>query len=140
MKHRYSHFIRPIQLVIDLFFMIGISFYFNNDYLNPSYLIYISLYWMVSSYFSNFYKVHRFNRVLRIFTLLFRQFVVFILGYFAYFGLFREGDLVGNQFLVLVNIISSITLVKIGWFVLLNLCHLMVINGSGIKFSHINKF
>ena len=74
---------------------------------------------MVSSYFSNFYKVHRFNRVLRIFTLLFRQFVVFILGYFAYFGLFREGDLVGNQFLVLVTIISSITLVKIGWFVLL---------------------
>ena len=119
MKHRYSHFIRPIQLVIDLFFIIGISFYFNNDYLNPSYLIYISVYWVVSSYFSNFYKVHRFNRVLRIFTLLFRQFVVFILGYFAYFGLFREGDLVGNQFLVLVTIISSITLVKIGWFVLL---------------------
>jgi len=74
---------------------------------------------MVSSYFSNFYKVHRFNQVLRIFTLLFRQFVVFILGYFAYFGLFREGDLVGNQILVLVTIISSITLVKIGWFVLL---------------------
>ena len=74
---------------------------------------------MVSSYFSKFYKVHRFNRVLRIFTLLFRQFVVFILGYFAYFGLFREGELVGNQFLVLVTIIPSITIVKISWFVLL---------------------
>ncbi|MGC6285569.1 MAG: undecaprenyl-phosphate glucose phosphotransferase [Polaribacter sp.] len=119
MKHRYSHFIRPIQLVVDLILIIAISFYFNNDFLNPSYLIYISVYWMVSSYFSKFYKVHRFNRVLRIFTLLFRQFVVFILGYFAYFGLFREGELVGNQFLVLVTIISSITIVKISWFVLL---------------------
>jgi len=74
---------------------------------------------MVSSYFTHFYKVHRFHRVLRIFTLLFRQFVIFILGYFAYFGFFREGDLVGNQFLVLVTIISSITILKISWFVLL---------------------
>jgi putative colanic acid biosynthesis UDP-glucose lipid carrier transferase len=42
-----------------------------------------------------------------------------MLGYFAYFGVFREGDVVGNQFLILATIILSICFFKFFWFFLL---------------------
>ena len=61
----------------------------------------------------------RFNSGLRIITLLSRQFIVFILGYFAYFGIFREGIIVDNQFLILTSIISSISTIKFLWLLFL---------------------
>jgi putative colanic acid biosynthesis UDP-glucose lipid carrier transferase len=66
-----------------------------------------------------FYEVYRFTRVLGVLKLLARQFFVFILGYFAYFGIFREGDVVNNQFIVLVFVIISISFLKFLWFFLL---------------------
>jgi len=48
-----------------------------------------------------------------------KQFLIFILGYFAYFGIFREGDIVNNQFLILISIIINISLFKFFWFFLL---------------------
>ena len=48
-----------------------------------------------------------------------RQFLIFILGYFAYFGVFKEGDIIHNQFLILSSILGSITVFKfIGYFLL----------------------
>jgi putative colanic acid biosynthesis UDP-glucose lipid carrier transferase len=63
--------------------------------------------------------VYRNTGVYRLFTLLGKQFGSFILGYFAYFGIFREGDIVNNQFLILISIIISISLFKFTWFFLL---------------------
>jgi putative colanic acid biosynthesis UDP-glucose lipid carrier transferase len=63
--------------------------------------------------------VYRYTRVFRLFTLLGKQFLLFILGYFAYFGIFREGDIVNNQFLILISIIISISFFKFSWFFLL---------------------
>jgi putative colanic acid biosynthesis UDP-glucose lipid carrier transferase len=67
----------------------------------------------------HFYEVFRFTRVLGVLNLLARQFFVFILGYFAYFGIFREGEVVNNQFIVLVFVIISISFLKFLWFFLL---------------------
>ena len=53
------------------------------------------------------------------FTLLAKQFLIFILGYFAYFGIFREGVIVNNQFIILISIIINISLFKFFWFFLL---------------------
>ena len=69
--------------------------------------------------FFGFYKVYRHTKVLRIFTLLGKQFSIFILGYFAYFGIFREGDVVNNQLVILSSILISITSIKFLWFFLL---------------------
>jgi putative colanic acid biosynthesis UDP-glucose lipid carrier transferase len=57
--------------------------------------------------------------VLRILTLLARQFLMFTLGYFAYFGIFREEEIIHNQFLILLFIFLSITFLKFLFFFLL---------------------
>ena len=48
-----------------------------------------------------------------------KQFLIFFLGYFAYFGVFREGDVVNNQFLILSSIFLSIAVAKFLWLLLL---------------------
>lgn len=63
--------------------------------------------------------MYRFTKVLRILTLLARQFFMFTLGYFAYFGIFREGQVIHNQFLILSSIFLSISFFKFLSFFLL---------------------
>jgi putative colanic acid biosynthesis UDP-glucose lipid carrier transferase len=120
LKKRYSYLIRPLQRTLDLI-IINLIFYFIHsiEYFNFYFLAYISAFWLISSYSMHFYEVFRFTRVLGVLNLLARQFFVFILGYFAYFGIFREGEVVNNQFIVLVFVIISISFLKFLWFFLL---------------------
>lgn len=120
MKKRYSYLIRPLQVFIDVI-LINIIVYliYDKEFLNFSFLTYISLFWLITSYFFGFYKVYRYTRFLGILTLLAKQFLIFTLGYFAYFGIFREGDIVNNQFLILSSIFFSISFVKFVWLFLL---------------------
>ncbi|WP_339342893.1 exopolysaccharide biosynthesis polyprenyl glycosylphosphotransferase, partial [uncultured Polaribacter sp.] len=83
------------------------------------FLSYISFFWLVTSYFFAFYEVHRHTAVLSLLRLLVKQFLFFILGYFAYFGIFKEGVIVNNQFLILILTIISISFVKLSWLFLL---------------------
>ena len=120
MKKRYSYLIRPLQILLDVV-LINLIVYliYDKEFLNFSFLSYITTFWLITSYFFGFYKVYRYTGVLRIFTLLGKQLLLFILGYFAYFGIFREGDVVHNQFLILSSILISITIFKfIGYFLL----------------------
>ena len=120
MKKRYSILIRPFQLFLDIFLInLIVYFIYDNQYVNFSFLSYITLFWVIISYFLGFYKVYRFTKVLRILTLLARQFFMFTLGYFAYFGVFREGQVVNNQFLILSSIFVSVTFFKLLSFFLL---------------------
>ena len=120
MKKRYSHLIRPFQIIIDVFIInIVVYFIYDKQYFNIYFLSYITIFWLLTSYFFGFYKVYRYTRVFRLFTLLGKQFLIFILGYFAYFGVFREGDIVNNQLLILTSIIISISFFKFFWFFLL---------------------
>ena len=120
MKKRYSYLIRPLQITFDVLIINFIVYYISDlEFLNFSFLSYISIFWLLTSYFLGFYRVYRFTKVLRLFTLLGKQFLVFVLGYFAYFGIFREGDVVHNQFLILSSILISIAIVKFLWFFIL---------------------
>ncbi|WP_298781255.1 exopolysaccharide biosynthesis polyprenyl glycosylphosphotransferase [uncultured Polaribacter sp.] len=121
MKKRYSYLIKPLQKLIDII-LINLIVYLisDKDYLNFSFLTYITLFWLVTSYLFGFYKVYRFTNNLRVLTLLVKQFLIFTLGYFTYFGIFREGEVVHNQFLILASIFLGITFVKYLWFFLLN--------------------
>jgi len=113
LKKRYSYFIRPLFLIIDLFIINGVILYINDiHYLNGYFITYISLFWILISFFSNFYKVYRFTKIYRIFSLLFIQFALFTLVYFTYFGIFKEGEVVHNQFKILTSILGGITLFK----------------------------
>ena len=101
------------MLLIDLLIINSIVFYISDlEYLNPKFLLYINLFWILSSFFSGFYKVYRHTKVLRVVSLLAIQFSVFFLGFFSYFSLFREGDIVNNQTLILSSIFLSIAFLK----------------------------
>ena len=113
MKKRYSHFIKPIQILIDLLLIYGVIYFVSDTaFLNAYFLTFITLFWLISSYITGFYTVYRFTKNLRISSLLAKQFFVFVLGYFAYFGAFREGTVVNNQFLILASILATTTFFK----------------------------
>lgn len=120
LKKRYSYLIRPLQILLDIFLInIIVYFIFDKQYLNIFFLSYISVFWLITSYFLGFYKVYRYTRFLRLFTLLAKQFLVFILGYFAFFGVVSEGATGENQIIILTSIISSIFFFKFFSFFIL---------------------
>ncbi len=120
MKKRYSYLIKPIEIFLDIL-LINIIFYFTYDkeYLTIFFRSYISVFWLITSYFLGFYKIYRYTRYLSVLNLLVKQSLIFILGYFAYFGIFSEGQVINNQFFILGCIIVSLSTVKIlGLFLL----------------------
>ncbi|CAL2090769.1 Putative colanic acid biosysnthesis UDP-glucose lipid carrier transferase [Tenacibaculum sp. 190524A02b] len=120
MKKRYSKYINIAFLLVDLLIIYLVVFLVKDkEYLNLNFLGYISLFWVTSSLFTNFYKVFRFTTFLRIVNLLIRQFLIFALGFFTYFSIFREGVIVDNQFKTLLILFISISVSKIlGVFIL----------------------
>ena len=113
MKKRYSHFIRPLSLFVDLFVINLVIYYISDvEYLNFKFLVYINILWIALSFYTGFYKVYRFTNFFRVITLLVNQFIFFFLVYFAYFGIFKEGQIVNNQLLIFVSVLIGITVVK----------------------------
>ena len=88
-KHgRYSGFIKPISYAIDLVVINGFGLlYFFKDIPPLSFLLSISIGWVVTVLVSGFYEVHRFSSVTRISKLLFRQILLFSLLLFTYSGI-----------------------------------------------------
>ena len=120
MKHRFSFLIIPIQLLID-YLSIFIILYFVSDqeFYNSIFIIYIIIFWTLSSILTGYYKILRFTKFFRILSLTFRHFFIFILGFFAFFGIFKEGSVINNQFLILLSILISTFCLKIVSFILL---------------------
>ena len=85
---RYSGFIKPISYVADLAIINTFGFlYFFEDTYPISFLLFISFGWVITTFVSSFYEVHRFSTVIRILKLLFRQILLFSLLIFAYSGI-----------------------------------------------------
>ena len=88
-KHgRYSGFIKPISYVTDLALINAFGLlYFFKEINTLTFIAFISFGWVVTTFVSRFYDVHRFSTVIRILKLLFRQILLFSLLIFAYSGL-----------------------------------------------------
>lgn len=120
-RGRYSGFLRPISYIIDLI-IIGYFAYSiipeKSDFLN--FIIYISISWIISSLLSGFYEIYRFTSVTRIFTLIGKQSIIFLLLVFAFFGFFNE--LSNSPKFILkyaLTVMVSITIVKFAIYFLL---------------------
>ncbi len=114
MKKRYSIYIPFLLLLIDLL-LINTILYFINDieYLNLQFLVYINSFWIGSLLITNFYKIYENHNYFKLFSLLLTQFLIFTLGFFAFFSLFREGKIINNQTKVLITTITSILIFRI---------------------------
>lgn len=114
MKKRYSTYIPFLFVIIDLLIINGSLIYINDpNYLNKSFIVYINVFWILCVFITKLYKLHRHYSYFKILSLLTTQFLIFILGFFTYFSLFREGEIVNNQTRVLITIISTLTIVRL---------------------------
>ena len=102
---RYSRFLRPISILIDLAVVnsfIFLFFFYNDILLGKVTYIIFSFLWIISSLLTRFYEVYRFTKVLRIFTIIFYQFVLFTVLVFAYLGATESS--VANSLIILMYI------------------------------------
>ena len=105
MKYRYSFLISPLKLFVDcLSIFLVIFFITDSDYYNLAFVSFIISFWMVSSILTKYYQVLRFTKFLRLLRLATRHYFIFTLGFFAFFGIYKEGFIVNNQFLILIAI------------------------------------
>lgn len=120
MNKKRSFLIRPLVILIDILLINSVVYLiFDEEYLNLSFLSYISLFWLIISYYTKFYNVYRYTHVSRLVTLIISQFFIFSLAFLSYFSLFREGVIVNNQFGVFVSIFGLITFFKFFVFFIL---------------------
>ena len=114
MKKRYSIFLKPLSIFTDVLIINAVLFYISDAaFLNAYFLIYISIFWLFSGTVFGYYKTHRNTKLYELLKLLISQTAIFILGYFTYFGFFREGVVVNNQTITLLAILTILWFFKI---------------------------
>ena len=119
---KYSYLIRPLIILFDIIFINLILYYFSPDeFLGLQFSIYSTILWLSISYFTKFYNVYRYTHILRILSLLGEQFFIFILAFFAYFSIFKEGEVISKQSSVVYSILLVISTTKFFYFFLLKI-------------------
>ncbi|WP_299062922.1 exopolysaccharide biosynthesis polyprenyl glycosylphosphotransferase [uncultured Polaribacter sp.] len=119
-KRKKSFFIQPIIAVIDVL-VINFTIYFiaNTESFTGSFLLYLTILWLLISYYNKFYSIHRYTHITKLLTLILAQFFIFILAFFAYFTIFKEGKIIHDQFITLTAILLGISFFKLFSFYLL---------------------
>lgn len=114
MSNRYSHLIPLLSLIIDLVIINTVVFIVNDvNYLNASFLLFANIFWFISTQITNYYHVNRQTSIFRVFSLVAVQVLFYALGFFAYFSIFREGEVVHNQFKILVSTVTLTSILKL---------------------------
>lgn len=115
-KGRYSWLIRPGLVTLDLLMLTLAIVQCFSETLD---LLYFSVYeivaWLTTAFSLSYYEVYRFTSVMKIFSLISKQFLLFGLATFAYFGMSsnEEGPVI-NTLTFLAFILVAITFIKYG--------------------------
>ena len=114
----YSSYIKPIVAVIDVIIVFLFAFYsaiFSGYYIG---LVVFS--WFIASYFSNFYKVYRITKPVKIISLLLNQMALFAIIVFALAGYHYDLELKPKVIFKYVGLVFvAISFVKISIYFLL---------------------
>lgn len=88
---RYSGFIKPISFLFDLIVINGLVLLFEINLKDILlFHVYISVNWLIISFYNSFYEVQRNTRIVQIVTLLLKQLVIFSLALYAFIGFFKQ--------------------------------------------------
>ena len=117
---KYSKFIRILIILFDIIIINSVVLYFSaKENINLQFLVYISSSWLIISFYTKFYNVYRYTHILKLVSLLVSQFIVFLLAFFAYFTLFKEGEVVSRQSNIVITFTVIIVFFKFFSFFLL---------------------
>ncbi len=116
-KNKYSFLIKPLQLILDCVSIFLVLFFIaDSRFYNIGFIVYTLSFWIATSFIINYYQSYRYVNVYRITSLIFKQIVIFSFGFFAYFGIFKEGEIVHNQFNVLFFLLLTTSTLKYLFF------------------------
>ena len=118
---RYSGFIKPISYILDLCIIHVLAFpFFNEKITFLNYILFISISWIFASIASRFYDVYRFTTLLKIFSLLGSQILLFTLLVFAFFGFYNNLDKEPSEILrYVLKVLAALIIVKLTLYYLL---------------------
>ncbi|SDR75594.1 putative colanic acid biosysnthesis UDP-glucose lipid carrier transferase [Formosa sp. Hel1_31_208] len=121
-KHgRYSGYLRPISYLIDLSIINGFAIFYFFKNIDPIiFITFTTISWITLSVYSKFYEVYRYTREVKIFSLTFRQMVIFTLIIFSFSGYYYNLNIYPNTiFKYIIAVFLSITFVKFAIYYLL---------------------
>ena len=120
---RYSGFITPISIGIDILVINLFAYFLPINFQNPIlFHSYISISWIIISFKNEFYEVYRHTKVTHILRSIFAQFVLFFLILFAFIGFFKQpiiSRLALGQYFIFV-FIAVFTLKILNYVLLMN--------------------
>ena len=87
-KKRYSKFIKPISVLAHLIILNAVLYYFFSNQFNFYFVIYVNFSWLLISYFTKFYNLHRLLKAPKVITRFFSQIIIFSLAYFSFINFF----------------------------------------------------
>ncbi|RKS94832.1 putative colanic acid biosynthesis UDP-glucose lipid carrier transferase [Flavobacterium limicola] len=115
---RYSKYIRPISISVDLIVILTLGFFFFKD-LNfniERFLVYQLFGWITVAFFIRFYEIYRFTTPLEIISKIVKQGVIFLLITIAFFPFSKQ--VVFSGLMVAMFIFSVMLLITISKFLL----------------------
>jgi len=114
---RYSKYIRPISITIDILVITILSLYFFRDLnLNMVYYIaYQTLAWIFIAFLVKFYEVYRFTTPVEIISKIFKQFSLFLLVVIAFFP-FAKTVIFSGKAIAIMMTISFVIIAGIKYF------------------------
>ncbi len=114
-KGRYSKYIRPLSILIDLILVLGLLplFFKGLDINFTIFGIYLAITWVIVAFFSSFYNVYRFTTPVEILSKIAKQSVFFILLVIAFFPFNKETIFSGKAIaLYSITLFSIIIVIK----------------------------
>ena len=131
---RYSKYIRPISIFLDLLVITSLSLFFfhksNVDLFN--YILYQTIAWGVIAFFIKYYEIFRFTTPVEIASKLVKQAVLFLLVIIAFFPFAKQSTFSGKA--ICFFIISSFFLITISKMLLFfYLKKYRIITGSNFR-------
>jgi putative colanic acid biosysnthesis UDP-glucose lipid carrier transferase len=131
---RYSKYIRPISISIDLVIITLFSLFFFRE-LNlewGNYLAYQTFSWIMLALIVKFYEIFRFTTPVEIITKLFKQFLLFLLMIIAFFP-FSKNVIFSGKVVVFFITTSFFIVSVIKYFLFYYLKKYRIITGSNLR-------
>nr|WP_314895791.1 undecaprenyl-phosphate glucose phosphotransferase [uncultured Flavobacterium sp.] len=131
---RYSKYIRPISVSIDLIVIsiLSLSVFKELDLDIEYYLIYQAIGWITAAFFIRFYEIYRFTTPIEIISKIIKQGVLFLLIIIAFFPFSKQVAFSGE--VIATFIFSVIVLITISKFLLFYyLKEYRIITGSNYR-------
>jgi putative colanic acid biosynthesis UDP-glucose lipid carrier transferase len=103
---RYSKYIRPISILLDVLVITILSVYFFKE-LNINlywYVLYQTIVWLFIAFLVNFYEIYRFTTPVEIISKLLKQFSIFLLTVIAFFPFIKTAIFSGKAIAIFMTI------------------------------------